>query len=162
MNEPSNSCKNATGAYIGECPPTEAAESSQTLSDKSVLCDKDQLGFTVGEFDNLQFSPGSEPLYTRTISMDAYHYDADKNGTFVQYNTHSLFGTTETMATNTCVKSILNRRPLIISRDSFVGHGVFGSVWTGDNKATQEDLMLSINQVMNFNMFGIPFTGGDI
>ena len=118
----------------------------------------------IGEFDDIPYTPDGKPLYTRTISMDAYHYGSNDNDTFVQYNTHNLFATQETMATAEYLKGPGDnkKKPFIISRDSFVGHGQYGSIWTGDNVASVEDLKLSINQIMLFNIFGIPFVGADI
>ena len=96
--------------------------------------------------------------------MDAIFTDPNENvtGTYIMYNIHNMYGTLETIATNKYLTFKDNKRPLIISRDSFVGHGQYGSIWTGDNFATQKDMRLSINQIMNFNQFGMPFVGGDI
>ena len=101
-------------------------------------------------------------LYTRTISLDASHYDPNQNGTFTHFNLHNLYGTWEAMATNFYITNFQKRKPFIISRSSFVGHGIYGTVLAGDNKATQEDMKLSISHILNFNIFGIPFTGSDI
>ena len=162
MNEPSNSCVDKEGNYIGECPPQNTSSIYQLLNQQQSEAPFYSPNITVGEFDEIPYSPEGEPLFTRTISMDGYHYDESGNSTFIQYNTHNLFGTQETMATSKYLQGDTGKKPFLISRDSFVGHGQYGSVWTGDNSATQEDMKLSINQIMQFNMFGIPFVGGDI
>lgn len=160
MNEPSNFCEDKNQKSIGECYPEEThpSESSQTHTARSLS----ESPVKPGEFDDIPFTPGNHDLFYKTLSMDAYHYDADENGTFVMYNIHNLYGTLETKATSNYLKSKDSKRQLIISRDSFVGHGQYGSIWTGDNDASQEHMQLSINQIMNFNMFGMPFVGGDI
>jgi alpha-glucosidase (family GH31 glycosyl hydrolase) len=164
MNEPSNSCTDKDGNYVGECPPDDP-KSFTNIVQRRLQEDRQSVEYLKdGEFDEIPYSPEKEPLYTRTISMDAYHYDPNENKTFVQFNTHNLFATQETKATAEYLKGTddKKKKPFIISRDSFIGHGQYGSIWTGDNEASQEDLKLSITQVMLFSAFGIPFTGGDI
>ncbi|CAI2383231.1 unnamed protein product [Moneuplotes crassus] len=162
MNEPSNFCtaedmgKEKDETPIGECYPQEAPKTDSSLRN---LGDS-PVG--VGEFDDIPFTPGGEKLDYKTLSMDAYFHDENDNGTFVMYNIHNMYGTLETIETSKYLASRDKRRHLIISRDSFVGHGKYGSIWTGDNDATYQDLTLSINQIMNFNMFGMPFVGGDV
>ena len=51
---------------------------------------------------------------------------------------------------------------MIISRSSYAGMGKYGSTWLGDNHATVQDMEVSVIQIMNMNMFGIPLTGADI
>jgi len=161
MNEASNSCKDKDDNFIGECPP-EVNSNFSDIVKKRLDATKPQLYSTPGAYDSVPWTPSGRPLYERTLSMDAYHYDESDSGNYIQYNTHSLFATLETRATAEFLKGPEGKKPFIISRASFAGHGQYGSVWTGDNRATQDDLKLSINQVMLFNIFGIPFTGGDI
>ena len=160
-NEPSNNCKNSSDSYIGECPPAET-ENIENFIERQINSLENRKRISINEFDNLQFSPGGEPLYTKTISLDAYHYDPNNNGTFTQFNMHNLYGTSQTSATNFFISNFQMRKPLVMSRSSFVGHGVYGYVWAGDNNATQEDMKLSINHIMRFSIFGIPFTGSNV
>ncbi len=75
---------------------------------------------------------------------------------------HPLYGTMETIATAKFIKDTLNRRPVLISRSTYAGHGSFGGHWLGDNNSTFEMLKYSIAGVLNFQMFGIPLVGADI
>jgi hypothetical protein len=43
-----------------------------------------------------------------------------------------MYGFTEMIATNAALTEIRNRRPFIVSRSSFPGHGHYGAHWTGD------------------------------
>ena len=153
MNEPSNFCKDKKGHSVGECYPHQKSV-DKNKSDRSEHASDIALTFTPGEVD----------LVTNTLSMDAIFTDPNEKSTrtYIMYNIHNMYGTLETMTTHKYLTSRDNKRQLIISRASFVGHGQYGSIWTGDNDANQNDMKLSINQIMNFNQFGMPFVGGDI
>lgn len=165
MNEPSNFCNADDGSPLGECYPTKFENNELKGSERELGKTLNASPVKPGAFDDIPFIPGKDVLWTKTISMDAYLYDpntTNPSGNYVMYNIHNLYGTLETKATHDYLKSKSNKRQLIISRDSFVGHGQYGSIWTGDNDATWDDMRLSINQIINFNMFGMPFVGGDI
>ena len=98
----------------------------------------------------------------KTISMDAYLTDKSGNGTSVMYNVHNLYGTLETMATQKYLMSKSTNRAFILSRDSFVGHGKYGTIWTGDNDSTFEHLKHSFSSIMTMSMMGLPFIGADV
>ena len=153
MNEPSNFCQNTGQYYIGECYPHQ----------KSNETDRFEV-VNHHSYSDIPFIPGEEDLVIVSVSMDAIFTDPKENATgeYIMYNIHNLYGTLQTKATNEYLTSRDNRRQLIISRDSFVGHGQYGSVWTGDISANKDHMQLSINQIMNFNQFGIPFVGADI
>jgi alpha-glucosidase (family GH31 glycosyl hydrolase) len=53
-------------------------------------------------------------------------------------------------------------RPFIMSRSTFAGSGHYAQHWIAELKRDFSALRQSIAAVMNFNMFGIPFTGADV
>lgn len=53
-------------------------------------------------------------------------------------------------------------RPFIMSRSTFAGSGQYAQHWIAELKRDFSALRQSIASVMNFNMFGIPFTGADV
>jgi len=66
------------------------------------------------------------------------------------------------MATNYALVAVRKKRPFIISRSSYPGHGFYGGHWTGDINSQWHDMRRSISDILNFNMFGIPMVGADI
>eukprot|EP01038_Epipyxis_sp_PR26KG_P006616 gene6616-9083_t len=96
-------------------------------------------------------------LSVKTVAMSATQY-----GNIPVYNTHNLYGLAEQIVTNSALKSILQKRPFVLSRSSFLSTGVHSAKWTGDNAATWDDLKASIVSIMDFNIFGVPMIGADI
>lgn len=97
------------------------------------------------------------PIGYKTIATSAVHY----NGV-LEYDAHSLYGFTETIATHKGLLGIEGKRPFILSRSTYVGSGHYAAHWTGDNKGTWEDLRYSISTMLNFGLFGVPMVGSDI
>lgn len=99
---------------------------------------------------------GGNPLFSHTIDLSAMQHMG------MQYNTHTLYGHYEGMATRRAADKILKKRSLIVSRSSFPGSGRHMSHWLGDNHSTWDDLHWSIAGVITMGMFGLPHVGADI
>lgn len=96
-------------------------------------------------------------LFSKTLCPSAKHFKG------AHYDVHNLYGISEAVVTSFALQEIRNlKRPVTISRATFPGHGYFAAHWTGDVFSTWSDMKLSIAQILNFNMFGIPFVGADI
>lgn len=93
----------------------------------------------------------------KTMSMANIHA-----GNVLEYNTHSLYGFMESIATRKALVSTMPSRPFILSRSTFLGSGLHTAHWTGDNAATWNDLAASIVTMNNMALFGMPMIGADI
>ena len=60
--------------------------------------------------------------------------------------------------------SFTGLRPFAVSRSTFAGSGMYGSFIQAVRALHQtfNGLKMYINSILNFNMFGIPFSGGSI
>lgn len=93
----------------------------------------------------------------KTLSMAALHA-----GGVLEYNSHSLYGHMESIATRRALRSGSSNRPFLLTRSTFLGSGAHSAHWTGDNAATWNDLAASIVTMNNMALFGVPMIGADI
>ena len=134
MNEASNFC-NARSGYdqvcsnasviSGECPSADVSNIECCLS-CSTVDDTHPLDFPPYHIRSVKGILGR-----KTISMSSTQY-----GNVSLYNTHNLYGLTESIATKNALVSILskqNKRPFVLTRSSFLSSGVHVNKWTGDN-----------------------------
>lgn len=108
--------------------------------------------------DNPPYKPYNDdtPIYSHTISLSAM------NNMGMQYNTHTMYGLYESIATRKAADHILGKRSLVVSRSTFPGSGRYASHWLGDNHSTWEDMHQSIAGLITMGFFGIPHVGADI
>ncbi|MCD7473407.1 NAD(P)H-dependent D-xylose reductase (XR) [Datura stramonium] len=97
------------------------------------------------------------PVGYKTIATSAVHYNGVR-----EYDAHSIYGFSQSIATHKALQGIKGKRPFILSRSTFVGSGHYAAHWTGDNQGTWHDLRYSISTVLNFGLFGVPMVGADI
>ncbi|GFP85341.1 alpha-xylosidase 1 [Phtheirospermum japonicum] len=109
------------------------------------------------DMNKINASGTQVPIGYKTIATSAYHY----NGV-LEYDAHSLYGFSQTVATHKALLSLEGKRPFILSRSTYVGSGRYAAHWTGDNKGTWDDLKYSISTMLNFGIFGVPMVGSDI
>ncbi|CAF4137164.1 unnamed protein product [Rotaria sp. Silwood2] len=73
-----------------------------------------------------------------------------------------MYGYFEAKATNAALRTILNKRPFVLSRSTFAGSGHYTGHWSGDNDASFTDLYRAIPAILNYNIFGLTLSGADI
>src|SRR3569833_2286642 len=76
---------------------------------------------------------------------------------------HNVYGMQMVRATYEGLRKLLkNKRPFTITRAGYSGVQRFSSVWTGDNIATWEHLILGNIMCQRLSMSGVSFCGTDI
>ncbi|KFO22135.1 hypothetical protein H920_16515 [Fukomys damarensis] len=100
-------------------------------------------------------------LSSKTLCMESEQILLD--GSSVQhYDVHSLYGWSQTRPTYEAVQEVTGQRGIVITRSTFPSSGRWAGHWLGDNTAAWDELGKSIIGMMEFSLFGIPYTGADI
>ncbi|WOH13366.1 hypothetical protein DCAR_0832876 [Daucus carota subsp. sativus] len=153
MNEASNFCSGLCTIPEGiKCP---------SVTGPGWDCCLDCKNITDTRWDNppykINASGMGEAIGFKTIATSATHYKG-----VLEYDAHSLYGFSQSIATHKALEGLQGKRPFILTRSTFVGSGHYAAHWTGDNKGTWEDLRYSISTILNFGIFGVPMVGSDI
>ncbi|XP_066118577.1 maltase-glucoamylase isoform X2 [Saccopteryx bilineata] len=100
-------------------------------------------------------------LSSKTLCMESEQVLPD--GSRVRhYDVHSLYGWSQTRPTYEAVQEVTGQRGIVVTRSTFPSSGRWGGHWLGDNTAAWDQLKKSVIGMMEFSLFGIPYTGADI
>ncbi|KAH9616079.1 hypothetical protein KSS87_012301 [Heliosperma pusillum] len=153
MNEVSNFCSGLCTIPKGKICPSGTGP--------GWICCLDCKNITKTRWDEppykINATGSSAPIGFKTIATSAVHY----NGV-LEYDAHSLYGFSQTIATHKGLQALEGKRPFILTRSTYVGTGQYAAHWTGDNQGTWNDLRYSISTMLNFGIFGVPMVGSDI
>ncbi|KAK7490533.1 hypothetical protein BaRGS_00018319, partial [Batillaria attramentaria] len=78
------------------------------------------------------------------------------------FDVHNMYGWSQTAPTLEALRRATGERGIVISRSTFVGSGHKAGHWLGDNLSSWADLRASIPGILEFNLYGFPYTGADI
>lgn len=120
-------CSNAT-VISGECPLE-----GHTNVDCCLECS------VVDENNTYDFPPYYMRSFKGPISRHTIPVSCRQYGDIPVYNTHNLYGLTESIATKNALIAIKGneKRPFVLTRSSFVSAGAHVNKWTGDNGKEQ-------------------------
>ncbi len=74
----------------------------------------------------------------------------------------NIYGFNMAKTTATGATQLLGERPFVLTRAGFAGIQRYSAVWTGDNVASDEHLLLSARLINSMGMSGIGFCGADV
>jgi alpha-glucosidase len=105
------------------------------------------------------FSEGFSPA--GTIDLDAVQGPADEQT--VHAEVHNLYGSGMAQACYEGLRRHLGgERPFVLTRSAYAGIQCWSAGWMGDNLSWWEHLEMSMPQLMNMGLSGVPFVGVDI
>ena len=93
---------------------------------------------------------------------DIVRFDFDGHGASMR-QAHNVYGLNMARATYEGTRKLLNgKRPFILTRAGYAGIQRYSAVWTGDNVASDEHMMLSARIVNSLGLSGLSFVGPDM
>lgn len=75
---------------------------------------------------------------------------------------HNVYGLNMVHASYDGAKKAFGKRPFILTRSGYAGFQRYAAMWTGDNVATDEHMLLGVRLLNSLGLSGVPFTGMDI
>ncbi|KAF7334797.1 Glycoside hydrolase family 31 protein [Mycena sanguinolenta] len=152
MNEISSFCEGSCGS---ELDVSNAKTDGSGLSTRGIGAGN-QTGIDINN-PPYAIHNGNGRLAVSTLSPNATH-----SGGYAELDVHNMWGLTEEMATHEALQSILpGQRPFIISRSTFPSARKWTGHWLGDNFSRWEYMYWSIQGILQFQIFQIPFVGAD-
>lgn len=104
----------------------------------------------------------NEPASWGNKPPDLLEFDYEGNKS-THKRAHNVYGMQMARATAEGTKKLMNgKRPFILTRAGYSGIQRYSSVWTGDNVASDEHMLLGVRLVNSMGISGIPFTGPDV
>ena len=74
----------------------------------------------------------------------------------------NIYGMQMARATREGAEKLLNKRVFTLTRAGFAGVQRYAAVWTGDNVASDDHMMLSFKMLANMSLCGLDFVGADV
>ena len=154
------------GIWLDMNEPAMLETNAKCIGEISDKCDKKDNYYY---YDDLPYLPGYRidnnnrhtNMASGSLNENAICYG--KNTLYsAPYNTKPLISFYHCKYSYEFLKYVLKVRPFILSRSTSIGIGKYAFHWFGDNYADLDSMKNSINNVFNFNIFGIPMTGDDI
>ena len=92
---------------------------------------------------------------------DLMEFDFDGQGGSTKRG-RNIYGLMMCRSTYEGTKQLLQERPFNLTRSGFCGVQRYSAVWTGDNVANDEHMLLGVRLVNSLGLTGIAFTGYDV
>jgi alpha-glucosidase len=75
---------------------------------------------------------------------------------------HNVFGMQMIRSSYEGMKAATNKRPFMLTRSGYAGLQRYSAIWTGDNRAEDEHMLLGVRLLNSLGLSGVAFTGMDI
>ncbi|UAY51603.1 glycoside hydrolase family 31 protein [Ferruginibacter albus] len=74
----------------------------------------------------------------------------------------NVYGFLMARSSNEGYKEATNKRPFVLSRAGYAGLQRYSAIWTGDNVASDEHMILGVRLLNSLGLSGVSFTGMDV
>lgn len=75
---------------------------------------------------------------------------------------HNIYGLQMVRASYEGTREELKKRPFLLTRAAYAGSQRYSAIWTGDNRAEEDHMLLGVRLLNSLGLSGMPFAGMDI
>jgi len=75
---------------------------------------------------------------------------------------HNVYGLEMVRASYEGSREELKKRPFLLTRAAYAGSQRYSAIWTGDNRAEEDHMLLGVRLMNSLGVSGMPFSGMDI
>jgi alpha-glucosidase len=75
---------------------------------------------------------------------------------------HNVYGLNMIRASFEGFRDAIGKRPFILTRSGYAGLQRYAAIWTGDNRAEDDHMLMGVRILSSLGVSGVPFTGMDI
>ena len=75
---------------------------------------------------------------------------------------HNIYGLEMVRASYEGAREALHERPFLLTRAAYAGSQRYSAIWTGDNRAEEDHMLLGIRLLNSLGVSGMPFSGMDV
>ncbi|MBO9728887.1 MAG: DUF4968 domain-containing protein [Chitinophaga sp.] len=75
---------------------------------------------------------------------------------------HNIYGLQMVRASYEGSREELKKRPFLLTRAAYAGSQRYSAIWTGDNRAEEDHMLLGVRLLNSLGLSGMPFSGMDI
>lgn len=75
---------------------------------------------------------------------------------------HNVYGLEMTRASYNGFRKALNKRPFLLTRAGYAGLQRYTAIWTGDNRAEDDHMLLGVRLMNSLGVSGVAFSGMDV
>lgn len=102
-----------------------------------------------------------EPSFLVKITPNAIQF-GNRSNSLAFKQIHNVYGMQMARSTYEGVKNQTGLRPFNITRSAYSGIQRYASMWTGDNQATDEHMMMDIRMCLSMNLTGLSYVGMNV
>ena len=75
---------------------------------------------------------------------------------------HNIYGLEMVRASYEGAREALKERPFLLTRAAYAGSQRYSAIWTGDNRAEEDHMLLGVRLLNSLGVSGMPFSGMDV
>jgi alpha-glucosidase len=104
----------------------------------------------------------NEPATWGQDTPDLIEFDMEGEGG-THKEARNVYGMQMVRATREGLEKLKpNERPFVLTRAAYAGVQRYAAVWTGDNTASDENMLLGVRMLLSLGLTGVAFSGYDI